>query len=419
MNRRLDDPVSPAPHGVASAGVQSGVEPEVEPGVEPGVASGRAWAVVAAAFFASAVALGLLYSFGVFLRPMAADLRAGTAGAAAFFSIASIVYYALGAPAGRLADRYGPRPIVASGAVILAAGLCATAFVEHLWLAYLTYAIGAGVGGACVYVPSLAAVGGWFVRRRNLALGIAAAGTGIGTLFFPLISATLTEHYGWRAAFVVLGLAGGLVLLGCAALTSAPPVARGGDASGKRPAEMLRSRAFVLLYLSWVFATSALLVPFVFLPAFAQAHGAGEVAAAALISVIGGTGILGRLVLGPLGDRIGVVRLFKLMVLVMALSYAIWLLAAYWWLVVFAVVLGMSYGSRIAAVPAVLIELFGAAHLGTMLGVFFTATGLAAVIGPGLAGLAVELSGGYGGAIVFAVVSGLLGFALILPLRQR
>jgi MFS family permease len=269
------------------------------------------------------------------------------------------------------------------------------------------------------YVPSLAVIGGWFVRRRNLALGVAAAGTGSGTLVFPPIAAMLIEHYGWRAAFIVLGVAGGLVLLGCAALTRAPPVARGGDTAGLRPSEMMRSRAFVLLYLSWVFATSALLVPFVFLPAFAQAHGAGEVAAASLISVIGGTGILGRLILGPLGDRIGVIRLFKLMVLVMAVSYTIWLLSSYWWLVVFAVVLGISYGSRIAAVPAVLIELFGAAHLGTMLGVFFTATGLAAVIGPSLAGVAVELSGGYGGAIVFAFVSGLLGFAVILPLRHR
>jgi MFS family permease len=217
----------------------------------------------------------------------------------------------------------------------------------------------------------------------------------------------------------VLGLAGGLVLLGCAALTRSPPVARGGGPTGPRPSEMLRSRAFILLYLSWVFATSALFVPFVFLPAFARANGAGEVAAASLISVIGGTSILGRLILGPLGDRIGVIRLFKLMVLVMAISYAIWLLSSYWWLVVFAVVLGMSYGSRIAAVPAVLIELFGAAHLGTMLGVFLTATGLAALIGPSLAGLAVELSGGYGGAIGFALASGLLGFALILPLRHR
>jgi MFS family permease len=387
-------------------------------GAPAGPASPRAWAVVGAAFFASAVTLGVIYSFGVFLQPIAADLRASTTGAAAFFSITSIVYYALGAPAGRLADRYGPRPVVASGAVILAAGLCATAFIDNLWLAYLTCAMGAGIGGACCYLPTLAVIGGWFVRRRNLALGIAAAGTGIGTLTFPPIAAMLTEQYGWRATFIVLGLTGGLVLLGCAALTRAPPVARDADTTGPRPSEMLRSRAFVLLYLSWVLATSALFVPFVFLPGFARAHGASEVAAASLISVIGATSILGRLILGPLGDRIGIVRLFKLTVLVMAVSYAIWLLAAYWWLVVFAVVLGVSYGSRIAAVPAVLIELFGTAHLGTMLGVFFTATGLAALIGPTLGGIAVELSGSYTGAILFALAAGLLGFAALMPLRR-
>ncbi|MGE3784159.1 MAG: MFS transporter, partial [Alphaproteobacteria bacterium] len=273
-NRRTGRPGSRATPDDAPAGV--------DPDAAPGVDTGRAWAVAAAAFFASAVALGVIYSFGVFLRPIAAGLGVSTAAVSAFFSVASLVYYALGAPAGRLADRYGPRPIVASGAVFLALGLCATALVDDLWLAYLTYAAGVGIGGACCYVPSLAAVGGWFVRRRHLALGIAAAGTGGGTLALPPIAAALTEHYGWRATFVVLGLAGGLVLLGCAALTRAPPVSRGGGAAAPRPAEMLRSRGFILLYLSWVFATSALFVPFVFLPAFARAHGAGEVAAAAL-----------------------------------------------------------------------------------------------------------------------------------------
>jgi MFS family permease len=376
------------------------------------------WAIVASAFFASAVVFGVIYSFGVFLQPLAADFGVNAAAISAFFSITSIVYYILGAPAGRLADRWGPRAIVASGAIILATGLCLTALAENLWLACLAYAIGAGVGGACCYVPTLAVVGSCFHRRRNAALGFAAAGTGSGTLAFPPIVAALIENYGWRAAFVALGMAGGVILLACAAATRSPPVQPDGARMGPKVGEKLRSRQFVLLYLSWVLATTALFVPFVFLPAFAREHGAGQIAAASLISVIGGTSILGRLVLGPLGDRIGVLRLFKATVLVMGISYAIWWLSSYWWLVVFAAVLGTSYGSRIAAVPAVLIELFGTANLGTMLGVFFTATGIAALLGPALAGLAVELSGGYGGAILFALAAGLLGFAVILPVRH-
>jgi MFS family permease len=104
----------------------------------------------------------------------------------------------------------------------------------------------------------------------------------------------------------------------------------------------------------------------------------------------------------------------------MAVSYAIWLLSSsYLWLAVFAVVLGINYGSRIAAVPAVLIGLFGVDGLGTTLGVFFTATGLAALLGPTLAGVAIELSGGYRGGILFALATGLLGFVAILPVRSR
>jgi len=143
------------------------------------------------------------------------------------------------------------------------------------------------------------------------------------------------------------------------------------------------------------------------------------IAAAALVSLIGGTSILGRLVLGPIGDRLGVIAVFKVTVLLMAASYGIWLLSSsYLWLAAFAVVLGINYGSRIAAVPAMLIELFGFEGLGTTLGVFFTATGLAALLGPTLAGLAIEW-GGYRAGILFALATGLLGFVAVLPIKSR
>ena len=121
-----------------------------------------------------------------------------------------------------------------------------------------------------------------------------------------------------------------------------------------------------------ILVITAPFVPFVFLPAFARDHGASEVAAAALVSAIGGVSVLGRLVMGPIGNRLRQMPpLFKLMVLVMAASYSIWLLwSSYAVLMVFAVVLGAAYGSRIAAVPGVLIEYFGLHNVGTVLGHF-------------------------------------------------
>ena len=228
----------------------------------------------------------------------------------------------------------------------------------------------------------------------------------------------LIQRYGWRESDVFLGLAATVVLLGCALLAKPPP------ASGnhrRTPAQPLRnafrSREFVLLYVSWLLATTALFVPFVFLPAFARDHGSSEVAAAALISILGGASVVGRLALGPIGDRIAVVPLFKFTVLMMAVSYCIWLAStSYELLIVFAVALGLAYGSRISLVPSVLIKCFGLENLGTMLGVFFTASGVSAMLGPLIAGIVVDLTGSYKDAILFAISIGLLGFCAIAPL---
>jgi MFS family permease len=390
------------------------------PSAAAAIDSGRAWLVVLSAFSASFVVFGVVYSLGAFLQPVAAEFHADMAAASGFFSINSVVFYASGAFAGRAADRLGPRIVATAGAIIFGLGLCLTAIVDRIWLGYLTYGLGVGIGGACCYVPTLAVVGRWFERRRNLALGVAAAGTGAGTMAVPPLAAALIQGFGWRTTDVALGVAAVAILFGCALLVQAPPAAPEASAMSLAPRGLFRSRAFMLLYLSWVLATMALFVPFVFLPAFARAHGATEVAAAALVSLIGASSILGRVVLGPIGDRIGVLRLFKVTVLLMAVSYAIWLLSSsYLGLSVFAVMLGINYGSRIAAVPAVLIDLFGADNLGTTLGVFFTATGLAALLGPTLAGIAVTQSGGYRGGVVFALTTGLLGFIAILPVRPR
>lgn len=378
----------------------------------------RAWPVVGAAFFASSVAFGVIYSFGVFLQPMAADFRADAGAVSAIFSITAIVYYVMGAPAGRLADRYGPRVVVAAGVAIFAGGLWLTAITDDIRLAYLSYAIGVGIGCACCYVPTLAVVGSWFVRRRNMALGFAAAGTGTGTLAVPPIAAVLIQHYGWREADIALGLGGALILLACAVVVRPSPAVPLTGTAPPTLRRLVRSPKFITLYMSWVLGTSALFVPFIYLPAFARDHGASDVAAAALVSVIGGTSILGRLLLGPIGDRFGVLSLFKATTLVMAFSYAIWLVPGYGWLVLFAAVLGTSYGSRIAAVPSVLIEFFGLENLGSTLGIFFTATGVAALVGPSVAGLAMKLGGGYSPGILFALAAGLLAFAVIAPLRQ-
>jgi MFS family permease len=378
--------------------------------------SRRAWCIVAAAFVVGFVVFGTIYSFGVFLEPIALDFQASRVTTSALFSIASLIFYLAGSVTGYLSDRFGPRIMVGAGAAAMGGGLILTAVVDRLWLAYIAYGIGVGVGTACAYIPTLSIVGGWFDKRRNTALGVAAAGTGCGMLIIPPLAAVLIDCCGWRHASAMMGVGCASLLAACAAAVLRPPSA---GATIHRPlSRVVRSSEFAMLYVSWVFATTALFVPFVFLPAFALEHGAGHVVASALLSVFGAVSILGRLGIGALSDRIGIVSLFKISVFLMGASYALWLTTtSYLSLIGFAIVLGLAYGVRIALMPGVLIEIFGLQNLGAVLGTFFTASGISAVAGPLLAGLIVDHLGSYRWAIGFALAMGMLGFIALIPLR--
>jgi MFS family permease len=320
--------------------------------------------------------------------------------------------------AGRLNDRFGARRIVLAGAIIMGAGLALTAAAPRMWIGYLTYGVGVGIGAACAYIPTLALVGGWFIRHRTTALGLAAAGTGCGTLLLPPLAAVLIEAHGWRTAYVWFAAGSFLLLLACGALARRPPLGQAGQTTALR--HVVRSRQFVLLYASWVLATTGLIASLVFLPPFAHAAGVSPVAASALVSIIGGMSILGRGGIGYIARQMSLIRLYKLSVLVMAASYLLWLpFTGYGWLVAFATTLGLGYGVRIAMTPVVLIEFFGVGNLGAVLGAFFTASAISAVCGPLVAGLIIDQTGSYQWGVAFALAMGTLGFIAVAPLRPR
>jgi predicted MFS family arabinose efflux permease len=236
-------------------------------------------------------------------------------------------------------------------------------------------------------------------------------------LVIPLLAGTLIERFGWRHADMILGVGCAALLMICAALTQRPPLAP--TPARRSLYHVVRSPPFVKLYVSWVLATAALFVPFVFLPAFALDRGASQVSASALISVLGGMSVIGRLGLGVLGNHIGTLRLFKVATFVMGASYVMWLTTttSYGGLLVFAAVLGLGYGVRIALMPVVLIELFGLQNLGAVLGVFFTATGISGILGPPLAAFILDYTGSYRWVAASAFAMGLLGFIAVMRLR--
>jgi MFS family permease len=379
-----------------------------------------AWCVALSAFIGGFVVFGVMYSFGVFFTPMEAEFHASRTATSVFFALTGMLFYAFGSITGRLSDRFGPKPVVLAGAVIMGSGLALTAAVPQMWVGYLTYGVGVGVGASCAYIPTLALVGGWFVRHRATALGLAAAGTGCGTLLMPPVAAVLIQGHGWRITYALFGAGTFALLLLCAKLARRQPMVQAQEARTVDLREVVRSRPFVLLYASWVLATTGLIVSMVFLPPFAHSVGVSPIAASALISIIGGISVLGRGGIGFIIRKIGSVPLYKLSVLVMAASYLLWLpFTSYGWLVAFAATLGFGYGVRIALTPVVLIELFGLANLGAVLGTFFTASAISAALGPLLAALVIDHTGSYKWGVAFALAMGMLGFLAVAPLPRH
>jgi MFS family permease len=180
----------------------------------------------------------------------------------------------------------------------------------------------------------------------------------------------------------------------------------------------VRTPNFAMLWVSSLLSSIAIYVPFVYLPEFAHDQGVSRVAAATLVGIIGGASVVGRMALGVVADRTGIMWLYKLCTLALGLSYAVWILTSgYGWLVVFALTMGAAYGGLVALSPAVVAELFGVQGLGAVLGTLYTGSAISALVGPPLAGLVIDRSGSYLWAAAFAGSACIAGFFIIIPLR--
>lgn len=381
--------------------------------------SGRAWLVVVGTFLSSAVTLGTVYSFGSFFDSMAEDFGTGKGETAVVFGVTTFAFFWLSLLTGRVADRVGPRPVMLIGAVSLLLGLIVTSNVNSIAVGYLSYGAGAGLAGACAYVPMVATVGGWFELRRATAVGISVAGIGVGTLVMNPLVTWLLESYSWRTTFRIIGVGGAIILVGCSALVARAPGAAG--AAPSRLADAANSAMFRRLWLAALCSGLALFVPFVFVVPYAKDHGVTASAAAWLIGLLGGASVISRIGFGTLTQRFGTFRLYRLGLVLFPVSYLIWLAAgsSYSMLVLFVLVLGTGYGSFVAISPLVLADRFGVVGLGSLMGLFYTAQGLGALVGPPAAGRIIDTTDSYRWPMVLALFFGLLSIVMLFTIRAN
>ncbi len=399
-------------------------DPEIAAAPSPpspggGIDGPRGWVVAASAFLSTFTVFGVAYSFGAFFKPMADEFGTDRSTTALFFAITTFLYFALGVVSGRVADVKGPRPVLLFGAVCMVAGLVATSTVHSIYLGFLTYGLGVGIGVACAYVPMVSTVGAWFERRRTTALGVAVAGIGVGTLVVAPLAEGLIERYGWRTSYVILA-AGVAVLLALASIGAHRPERAAQTAPAQPLGHVLRtSRPFRVLYGSMFLLSVSLFVPFVFLDDYLETEKISG-SAGWLVGLIGMSSVAGRLVLGRLAARWSSLRLYRTCIAVNGASFLIWLLVgqSYPALMAFAVVMGVAYGGFIALAPAVAAEQFGTIGLGAILGALYTSAGVGGLIGPPLMGRLIDANG-YSPTLAIAMALALSSAASLFLLERR
>lgn len=100
--------------------------------------------------------------------------------------------------------KFGCRAVALCGGGIVCTGLLLAAWGTKLWHLYLTFGFIVGVGFGCSFVPAVAIVSMYFVKKRAMATGIAVAGSGVGTFVMALITRALLDHLTWRSTLRVL-----------------------------------------------------------------------------------------------------------------------------------------------------------------------------------------------------------------------
>ncbi len=393
------------------------------------------WIVLAAAFAMHMAYAGVHFSFGVFLKPIAAAMD-WSRGATAF---AYTLLWWASAPAtfvlGWLSDRIGPRKILVFGGAIFGLGIFLSSTVESLWEFYLYFGVLGGIGRAAARAPLLSAVFQSFTKRKGLAVGLALSGTGIGTLIFPSLARYIMSVSSWRLAFVALGLVSWGILIPVAFLITKPRPGEPepGRAQGEQKgwdtdavgilgspdkewtvAEVLKNRVFLIFLGTGLACCVSHSFPLAHIVAYASDRGISELSAASILGTVGVSASAGRLIWGATSDRIGG---RKSVLCCIALQTFLMFLVAFandlWSFYLFAVAFGLFYGGVLPLYAVVSRELFGMRRFGTVYGMhsFVTSTGMG--VGGVMGGYIFDFSGDYFFSFMTSTALGLIatGFA--------
>merc|ERR1719244_799343 len=368
---------------------------------------GWGWVVMVASFFCNLVLDGIAYVFGIFLDPLMEHYKVQKGPMSIVGSILAGTIQLVGPFVAILVEKFGTRLVCISGAVVSAFGFFAATFAPSVPVLTLLYGLVGGAGLGLMYIPAQVAVGYYFDKKRALATGIITCGSGAGTFILAPLAATLLNSYGWEGATrIFAGLCFQCAVCGMVMrpLPRRPtPPSEDKEETGCKSAltsafspQLFTNIPFVLQALSNLFATQGLYIPYMYLPGLAVAQGIRTVDASFLISIVGISNTLGRIMTGGFTDLTGV---SPLIITTVALglggvsSALMTACSSYFSFVLVSVMFGVTLSAWCAVTSPSVVEVLGLDLLTMGFGAVTFVRGCAALTGPPMAGFIADASG--------------------------
>jgi MFS family permease len=406
------------------------------------------WIIVVVTFISMAIGVNARTSFSLFFPPIIDEFgweRGVTAGAFSFGFLVSGVVSPL---IGRLMDRAGPRAVMELGVVLMAGGMLLAPLTTQPWHLYLTIGVMVGAGSVCLgYSGQSLFLPNWFNRRRGLAMGLAFAGVGIGSMTLLPWVQHMIEQSGWRTACTAMGVLILIVLAPINLLLHKRPEDIGlqpdGDAA---PSALVKPVSYVVdsawADTDWTLSRAVRTARFwwialgyfggLYIWYAVQVHqtkylldiGFSANVAVWALGAVSLLGIPGQIVLGHVSDRIGREWVWTASCLGFAVCFLALIALAQFpsLLLVYVMVLAqgaLGYGLT-SIMGAVVLEIFQGKHFGSIFGTIMLTALAGGAAGPWVTGLLHDLTGSYAlGFAIAVVMSGLSAIAVWLASPRK
>jgi MFS family permease len=390
------------------------------------------WYILAASFLILVIDGGVRFSFGVLIKPLVAEFSWERGAITLAYTLNMLVFACCQPLAGKLLDRFGPKRLFTVSALVTSAGLVLTSQTMSLGHLYWSYGVvtAAGISGISIAVIS-STLSQWFKHLRVFMSGVAISGTALGQfLFIPLI-ALLLENFGWRWTWTSLGILLSLVVVPLSLLVIKSNPAENDQAAARAAQkfssdsspgvyEVLTSKNFLLVGASYficgfqdfLFVTQ--MIP------FATDQGLTAQEASNLQGLAGLLSIPGLLIFAAVSEKLGrKIPLFLTFVPRLVCFALLIFFDGSFWIYASALLFGFTLMALAPLGAALVGELYGFKHIGTLTGVIFWVHHLGGALGAYLGGFTYDLTRSYSMAFSFAMILALVALLTSVSIRAQ